>query len=72
MKNRDQHLQWCKDRALKYLAEGDVVNAVASMASDLDKHPETKCESPHLLALGMLYSANYDAEGARRWIEGFR
>lgn len=42
MKTRAEHLQWCKDRALEYSARGDYQNALASMMSDIDKHPETQ------------------------------
>jgi hypothetical protein len=72
MKTREEHLQWCKDRALEYLDAGDIVDAITSMASDLDKHPETKPGNAALLALGMMHAINYDLAGARRWIEGWR
>ena len=39
---RDEHLAWCKQRALEYADRGDTTNAVASMMSDLGKHPETE------------------------------
>lgn len=38
---RAEHLQWCKDRAMEYVRTGDLQNALASMGSDLNKHPET-------------------------------
>jgi len=69
---RDEHLAWAKGRALEYLDAGDVVNALASMASDLTKHPETAYGNTHLMAVGMLYARNRDLDGVRRWIEGFR
>lgn len=68
---RDEHLAWCKKRALEYLDQGDVVNAIASMGSDLEKHPELK-PNLNLLMVGMMYARDCDREGARRWIEGFR
>lgn len=37
---REEHLEWCKERAREYLAQGDVVNGIASMLSDLNKHDE--------------------------------
>lgn len=39
--NRQEHLEWCKKRALEYVDKGDLTNAFASMLSDLRKHPET-------------------------------
>jgi hypothetical protein len=38
---RAEHLQWAKDRALEYADQGDMGNAIASLRSDLGKHPET-------------------------------
>jgi hypothetical protein len=40
MKTREEHLAWCKQRALELLADGDRAGAVASMISDLQKHDE--------------------------------
>jgi len=37
---RTEHLAWCKQRALQLVSEGDATGAVASMASDMAKHPE--------------------------------
>jgi hypothetical protein len=39
---RQEHLDWCKGRALEYVKANDLRNAWASMASDLSKHPETE------------------------------
>lgn len=73
-KNRSQHLEWCKNRAYRYLREGDLVNAVTSMASDLSKHEGTRGvgENPYLVLLGGMYATQGDREAVRRWIEGFR
>lgn len=68
---REEHVAWCKKRALEYLDRGEVLEAVASMGSDLSKHPETRC-SLLLLQLGMKTAIDQDATAARRWIEGFR
>lgn len=68
--DRAEHLAWCKQRALEYLDAGDLSNAVASMGSDLNKHPQTAC-NPILMKLGMLFLINNDAGEIRRWIEGF-
>lgn len=56
MTTRAEHLAWCKQRALAELevpneAEG-LKNALASMASDLTKHPET--ETHAAIGLGMM------------------
>jgi len=53
---REEHLAWCKKRALEYLDKGDANNAVASMESDMRKHPDTQI-SDTLSMLGMRYTA---------------
>jgi hypothetical protein len=68
---REEHLQWCKHRALEYLDQGDLKNAVASMGSDLGKHEETRKLQP-LTMLGMHHLMKGDAREVRRWIEGFQ
>jgi hypothetical protein len=74
MGDRDEHIAWCKQRALEYVDRGDLVNALASMASDIRKHPET--DKPALGALlameGTRCVTNGDQAGMRRLIEGFR
>jgi hypothetical protein len=71
MKTRDEHLQWCKDRALEYLDAGDVQNAIASMMSDLRKHEETKSYNQFIEQMGLAVALSGDRVQARRWIEGF-
>ena len=69
---RQEHLEWCKERAREYLDRGDVVNGIASMLSDINKHEETQLDSGSALSsLGMLYVMNNDMAGARRFVEGF-
>ena len=70
---REQHLQWCKDRAMEYVREGNLPEAVTSMISDLGKHPETVPKGA-LSMLGMLalqQAANGDRAGVERYILGF-
>jgi uncharacterized membrane-anchored protein len=69
---REDHLAWCKKRALEYVDAGELVNAVTSMGSDLNKHPETSMDNPFLLMAGALEAQKGDVHGVRRWIEGFR
>lgn len=72
-RTRSQHLEWCKNRAYRYWREGNLVEAVTSMASDLEKHESFRTPTnPYLLLLGGMYVTNGDREGVRRWIEGFR
>jgi len=69
---RQEHLDWCKKRALEYLDHGDVSNAIASMMSDLNKHPETEIGSGSILTqLGLRAAMSNDVNEARRYIVGF-
>lgn len=69
---RAQHLVWCKERALEYVEIGDLKQAFASMASDLDKHPETMGHVGCKLGMGLMMIGNLDTPHAmRKWIEGF-
>ena len=71
MRTREEHLEWCKQRAREYLDAGDLHNAVTSMGSDLDRHPELGINA-YLLMAGGLAAQQGDREAVRRWIEGFR
>jgi hypothetical protein len=72
-RTRSEHLEWCKNRAYRYLKAGDLVAAVASMVSDLEKHESFRSgANSYLLLLGGMYATDGDREGVRRWIEGFR
>jgi hypothetical protein len=71
MRTREEHLEWCKERARVYLDAGDLANAVASMGSDMEKHPECGMNK-YLMALAMLHIAAHDEREVRRWVESFR
>jgi hypothetical protein len=68
---RDEHLAWAKQRALEYVDAGELENAVASMGSDLNKHPELGLNE-FLMLLAMRHVLDHDAAAVRRWVEGFR
>jgi len=67
-----EHMAWCKKRALEYLDKGDLQNAIASLASDLNKHPDTRPHVHFVVMLGMQAILDHDVGGVRRLIEGFR
>lgn len=70
-RDREEHLAWAKQRALRYLDAGDRPNAFASMVSDLAKHPALG--TPAILGqVGLRYVINDDERSLRGWIEGFR
>lgn len=71
---RAEHLRWCKDRATEYVTRGDLKNAVMSMLSDMEKHPETAFgKSPAGSTLAMLgaMEINNGPAAVQRWIDGF-
>jgi len=72
--NRTEHLQWAKDRALKYVAIGDNIQAFASFASDVSKHDDTKGIGETIEMLGMpllMMGALDNPREMRKHIEGY-
>lgn len=70
--SRQDHLNWCKERALAYADRGDVTNAIASMCSDLRKHPETENHAGAQIMVMQAVAGLFDRPGElRRFIEGF-
>lgn len=70
--SREEHLQWCKDRALEYVKLGQMQDAFVSFGSDMNKHPETSDHSA--LSLGtQLFVAGHlsTAHEMEKWIVGF-
>ena len=69
MQTREEHMQWCKDRAMDYVRRGDLLEGVTSMMSDMEKHPDTKLK-PALSALG-IHAAMAATQGDRDMVERF-
>ncbi len=70
--DRTEHLQWCKNRALEYVDAEDMAQAVASMCSDLSKHPETSNHPGIQLGAKLMLSGNMSKAGEmEKWIQGF-
>lgn len=69
---RAEHLQWCKDRAMEYVRQGELQNAFASFTSDMGKHPETANHSALELGAMMLFGGLLSsASEVEKWIMGF-
>ncbi len=68
---RQEHLQWCKDRAMEYVEKGDYQNAVASMLSDLGKHDDTKKSAETCGMLGIMTLMNPSRDSVAKFIQGF-
>ena len=69
---RQEHLQWCKERALEYCNKGDLKNAFASMISDMGKHEETQGHMATELGAMLLIGGHLDTvHQMEQWINGF-
>jgi len=68
---RQEHMDWCKQRALAELKESPQA-AFASMISDLNKHTETAGHAAIQLGLMLMMAGGLDSvEKMREFIEGF-
>jgi hypothetical protein len=71
---RAEHLAWCKQRALEYADRGDTANAIASLRSDLGKHPDTASSVGAVdeLMFPLALIGDFERPGElRKFIEGF-
>lgn len=70
--DREEHLEWCKQRALDYARSGNLDGAWASMVSDLNKHPETYGHPAINLGAMLMMSGNLNTKDEIiKFIEGF-
>ena len=70
--NRQEHLQWAKDRALEYAQKGDIQNAFLSMQSDMAKHEELANHLALQMGTMLLMGGNLKTESEiTNWIIGF-
>ncbi len=68
---RDEHLAWCKQRALAYLPSNPK-EAFSSMVSDLGKHDDLAKHIGLELGLMLLMTGHLShPDEMRRWVEGF-
>ena len=70
---REEHMQWCKERALEYLKNhGDASGAMVSMMSNLRKHPETENHIGIQLGMMEMMAGRLSTpDEVRRFIGGF-
>lgn len=69
---RAKHVEWCKKRALEYVDEGDLTNALASMGSDLNKHEETANHPGIMTGMQlMMFGGLSTPDEMRTFINGF-
>ena len=70
--DRQEHLEWCKKRALEFVDMGDLTQAFGSLLSDLRKHPETEDHPAMKLGAQMMFGGLLGtAEEMRDFINGF-
>lgn len=70
--SRQEHMEWCKKRALEYCDRGEFQEALLSMLSDLRKHPETENHAGGALMVSMILGGFLcRPEEIRKFIEGF-
>ncbi len=70
--DRHEHLAWCKKRALELVDLGDTNQALTSMMSDLEEHPDTASHAGITLTAVMMMAGQLGTpEKARKHIQGF-
>lgn len=67
MKDRREHLKWCRNRALFLLDDGKPLDALAGMHAALPDHPETK----EILIGREFRGTTHDVGAIRDWINSF-
>ncbi|KKM07723.1 hypothetical protein LCGC14_1731050 [marine sediment metagenome] len=64
--NRQEHLKWCKQRALEYVDRNELTQAYTSFISDLGKHDET-CDHPAIkMGVGLMMVGNLNTPDEMR------
>ncbi|MFH1711868.1 MAG: hypothetical protein ABH846_01365 [Patescibacteria group bacterium] len=72
--NPQEHTRWAKQRALEILKQGDLMQAIDSMVSDLRKDPTRPPEQVRMLTMMGMITRNdpaLDEKKVREFIEGF-
>ena len=72
MQPRAQYIEWCKKRALAYVDQGQLQQALSSMLSDLKRHPKTVNHPGIAFAVGRMELGDLTtSQQVREFIEGF-
>ncbi len=70
--DRNEHLQWCRDRAIKHVNAGDINQAFASFSSDMSKHSKTAGHPALELGTMLLFGGHLGTVAEmKQWILGF-
>jgi len=69
---KQDHLAWCKERALDVLKSGDIPGAYTSMVSDLQSEPSTQNHPAIMLGMNLMMAGHLDtAEKMEKFINDF-
>lgn len=69
---RAEHLAWAKERALEYVAAGDIPAAFSSLASDLQKHALLANHPGIMMGMGLLATGQINSSAQMTdFINGF-
>lgn len=72
MEKREDHLKFCKQRALEYVDAGNLPGAFSSFNSDMLKHEETANHSALQLGMMLMLAGHLStATQMRNYINGF-
>ena len=69
---RAEHIQWCKDRAIKEIEQDDeraIANGIASFISDLNKHEETRGHIAIGLMMQLCIITPFTKESLKKFIQ---
>ena len=68
----NDHLTWCKQRALEILDAGNIHGAYTSMISDMGNHPDTKDHDALMLGMQLMVNGHLNTDPKmRKFIEDF-
>ena len=68
---RAKHIRWCKERALEYVAAGDLQKAMTGFLDDLGKHEETRSLQRDFGPAALVILRTDNERLVREWIEQF-
>ncbi len=71
MQNPREHHKWCIERAERYLAIGDVINAGTAFASDMRSNEVTNKSMEAMVPVYLFEMMNPNVDNFRRFMEGF-
>lgn len=69
---RQEHLEWCKKRAMEAMTDGNIASGWASFLQDMADHPETKDHISLRMGNEMVFGGQINTlEEMKKYINGF-